>query len=65
VIEVWNSSPDWQVAATVTQHVGRIRLKLEDDPRQPNYIQVVRGLGQRLEGVVSDERVVGAGSRQA
>jgi two-component system, OmpR family, phosphate regulon response regulator PhoB len=63
--EVWDSSPDWQVAATVTEHVRRIRLKIEDDPRQPSYIQVVRGVGYRFDGEVSGERVVGAGSRQA
>lgn len=29
-------------------YIGRLRQKLEDDPRQPLYIQTVWGLGYRL-----------------
>ncbi len=30
--QVWRSSPDWQYEAAVTQHVHRLRAKLEFDP---------------------------------
>jgi DNA-binding response OmpR family regulator len=48
--EVWSSSQDWQVPATVTEHVRRVRLKLGDgDPTNPRWIQNVRGVGYRFE----------------
>jgi DNA-binding response OmpR family regulator len=47
--EVWGSSLDWQDPATVTEHVRRIRRKIEEDPEQPRWIQTVRGVGYRFE----------------
>ena len=32
---VWGSTQDWQDPATVTEHVRRLRLKLEADPSTP------------------------------
>ena len=32
---VWGSTQEWQDPATVTEHVRRLRLKLEPRPRQP------------------------------
>ena len=46
--EVWGSSEQWQVPATVTEHVRRIRLKVEADPAEPVYVQNVRGVGYRF-----------------
>ena len=46
--EVWGSSEQWQVPATVTEHVRRIRLKIEVDPSDPRYVQNVRGVGYRF-----------------
>ena len=46
--EVWGSSEDWQVPATVTEHVRRVRLKLEADPANPRWIHNVRGVGYRF-----------------
>ena len=46
--EVWGSSEDWQVPATVTEHVRRVRLKLETDPAHPQWIHNVRGVGYRF-----------------
>ena len=43
---VWRSSADWQTAATVTEHVRRVRLKLGD----PRWIESVRGIGYRFDG---------------
>jgi two-component system phosphate regulon response regulator PhoB len=48
--EVWGSSEDWQVPATVTEHVRRVRLKLEADPTNPQWIHNVRGVGYRFLG---------------
>jgi DNA-binding response OmpR family regulator len=47
--EVWGSCPDWQDSATVTEHVRRLRRKIEDDPEQPRWLQTVRGVGYRFE----------------
>lgn len=46
---VWESSPGWQQEATVTEHVRRIRSKLETDPDHPRWITTVRGVGYRFE----------------
>lgn len=46
--QVWGSSPEWQDPATVTEHVRRLRAKLEPDVRQPRWIQTVRGIGYRF-----------------
>jgi DNA-binding response OmpR family regulator len=46
---VWGSSEDWQDPATVTEHVRRLRKKLEDDPEQPARLRTVRGVGYRFE----------------
>ncbi len=46
---VWSSSNEWQNEATVTEHVRRLRVKLESDPEQPRYITTVRGVGYRFE----------------
>lgn len=47
--DVWQSSPDWQDAATVTVHVRRIRNKIEADPENPRWITTVWGVGYRFE----------------
>lgn len=44
----WDSSSDWQLPSTVTEHVRRLRLKLEADPDRPVLIQTVRGVGYRF-----------------
>lgn len=46
---VWASSADWQSEATVTEHVRRLRTKLELDPRRPSTIVTVRGTGYRYD----------------
>jgi DNA-binding response OmpR family regulator len=47
--QVWGSSSDWQSDATVTEHVRRLRRKIEDDPDNPRWITTVRGVGYRFE----------------
>ena len=46
---VWHSSPEWQSPKTVTEHVRRIRQKIEADPRRPRWIRTVSGAGYRFE----------------
>ena len=46
---VWASSSDWQDSATVTEHVRRVRRKVEDDPDNPRWLQTVRGVGYRFD----------------
>lgn len=35
---------------TVDVHIRNLRMKIEDDPAQPRYIQTVRGAGYKLVG---------------
>lgn len=46
---VWAPSSSWQQAATVTEHVRRLRIKLEDDPATPRLLSTVRGSGYRFD----------------
>ena len=46
---VWGSRADWQNPATVTEHVSRLRRKLEVDPARPRWIVTVRSVGYRFE----------------
>jgi two-component system, OmpR family, phosphate regulon response regulator PhoB len=48
VDRVWNSSSEWLGEATVTEHVHRLRLKLEADPSSPRLLRTVRGVGYQL-----------------
>ena len=48
VDRVWNASAEWLGEATVTEHVHRLRLKLEPDPSHPQLIRTVRGVGYGL-----------------
>ncbi len=47
---VWGSTQEWQDPATVTEHVRRLRLKLEKDPATPRWLHTVRGIGYRFTG---------------
>lgn len=46
---VWGSSIEWQSAATVTEHVRRLRLQIEVDASRPERIRTVRGEGYRFD----------------
>jgi two-component system, OmpR family, phosphate regulon response regulator PhoB len=48
--QVWGSSTEWQDPATVTEHIRRIRRKIEPDPDAPRWLRTVRGVGYRFEG---------------
>ena len=42
---VWGVSPERQSVATVTEHVRRLRLKLEGDEHGVRWLRTVRGVG--------------------
>jgi two-component system phosphate regulon response regulator PhoB len=45
---VWESEPEWQGIGTVSEHVHRLRAKVEVDPARPQHIVTVRGVGYRF-----------------
>ena len=47
--QVWGSSGEWQNPATVTEHIRRLRMKLEADRERPRWIHTVRGVGYRFD----------------
>ena len=46
---VWNSRSEWQDPDTVTEHVRRLRRRIEPDPENPRWIKTVRGVGYRFD----------------
>lgn len=46
---VWHSSGEWQTPSTVTEHIRRIRIKLQTQPDLPNWLVTVRGTGYRFQ----------------
>jgi DNA-binding response OmpR family regulator len=46
---VWESSSAWQDPDTVTEHIRRVRRRIEADPARPRWIRTVRGAGYRFE----------------
>jgi two-component system alkaline phosphatase synthesis response regulator PhoP len=46
---VWQSRSGWQGEATVTEHMHRLRQKLEADPSKPTMLRTVRGVGYQLD----------------
>ena len=34
---------------TITVYVKRIRDKIEDDPKNPDYLKTVRGIGYKMD----------------
>ena len=47
--EVWGGAADWRDIETVTEHVYRIRHKIEPDPASPQWLLTVRRVGYRFE----------------
>lgn len=46
--KVWNE-PAYSVENTVMVHIRRIREKIEINPKEPNYLKVVWGIGYKIE----------------
>jgi PAS domain S-box-containing protein len=49
LVTVWHSSSDWQTSKTVTEHIRRIRHKIDSNPSRPRWIKTVAGAGYRFE----------------
>ena len=49
LMRVWSASESWLGQATVTEHVRRLRRRIEDDPAHPQWVRTVRGIGYRFE----------------
>jgi DNA-binding response OmpR family regulator len=49
---VWGSNGRWQGRSTVTEHIRRVRLKIETDPENPRWITTIRGIGYRFTAPV-------------
>ena len=47
--DVWQSSRTWQDTATVTEHIRRLRRKIEPDPSSPRWIRGVRKAGYSFD----------------
>lgn len=47
--QVWGSSGSWQSPATVTEHIRRLRVKLECERDRPRWLRTVRGVGYRFD----------------
>lgn len=47
---VWSSESGWQNESTVTEHVYRLRGKIETNPQHPRWLVTVRAVGYRWEG---------------
>jgi two-component system phosphate regulon response regulator PhoB len=45
---LWAASDD-PSPGTVTEHVARVRRRIEEDPDRPRWIHTVRGIGYRFE----------------
>ena len=45
---LWPHSAD-RSPATVTEHIARIRRRIEDDPDHPRWVRTVRGVGYRFD----------------
>ena len=46
---VWNSKPEWQNPSTVTEHIHRLRTRIETDPNRPKLLRTVRGQGYSFQ----------------
>jgi two-component system phosphate regulon response regulator PhoB len=45
---LWSGSSD-RGEGTVTEHVGRLRRRIEQDPEKPRWVRTVRGIGYRFD----------------
>lgn len=46
---IWQSSAAWQNPDTVTEHIRRLRRRIEEDPEHARWIATVWGVGYRFE----------------
>ena len=48
--KVWNE-PAFNPENTVAVHIRKIREKIEINPKEPNYLKVVWGVGYKVEKI--------------
>jgi two-component system phosphate regulon response regulator PhoB len=46
--EVWGPTAAWQPSETLTEHMHRLRRRIEIEPAQPRWLQTARGVGYRF-----------------
>jgi len=51
---VWQSAADWQRDSTVTEHIRRLRFKIEPDPLRPCILRTARGVGYWFDPLSAD-----------
>lgn len=47
--QVWGSSTEWQASSTVTEHIRKLRTKLERPDAPCRWITTLRGVGYRFD----------------
>lgn len=52
---VWNGEYAFD-DSNITSHIRRLRVKIEDNPAKPEYIQTVRGIGYKMAKVDNVDR---------
>lgn len=52
---VWNGEYAFD-DSNITSHIRRLRVKIEDNPANPKYIQTVRGIGYKMPSMDSGNR---------
>src|SRR5690625_3913293 len=45
---IWDAAGDFVNDNTLTVYIKRLREKLEEDPRNPTFIQTIRGIGYKV-----------------
>ncbi|HSP30363.1 MAG TPA: winged helix-turn-helix domain-containing protein, partial [Ilumatobacteraceae bacterium] len=60
---VWNSKPEWQDLSTVTEHIHRLRAKIDTNPNRTKYLRTVRGKGYSFEP--ADPQITAAEANEA
>lgn len=48
IAQVWNG-PTYVTERNIDVHIRRLRERIEDEPKEPRWIQTVRGFGYRFE----------------
>jgi DNA-binding response OmpR family regulator len=46
--ELWTNSNRWEPEESLTEHIHRLRRRIEDDPARPRRVETVRGVGYRF-----------------
>ena len=53
---IWNEPYFYSCNGTVMVHIRKLRVKIEKDPQEPQYIKTVWGKGYRFDGQTKEKR---------